>query len=88
MTRPSPDIEVHIAELVLHGFAPGDRRGVADALEAELGRLLAARGLALPAADIAVARIAADPIDPAAGGRAIAGAIHGALDRLTTGGGR
>jgi len=34
-------IELHIEELVLHGFAPGDRYGIAAALEQELHRLLA-----------------------------------------------
>lgn len=34
-------IELHVDELVLHGFAPGDRYRIARALERELGRLLA-----------------------------------------------
>lgn len=38
-------IEVHIDELVLHGFAAGDRWKIADALEAELRGLLQARGV-------------------------------------------
>jgi hypothetical protein len=76
---PRPNIEVHIDELVLHGFAPADRRGIGDALEAELGRLLAARGLAVPAADVGVARIDAGAVDRGGGGAAIAGAVYGAL---------
>ena len=36
-----PDITVHIGELVLHGFAPGDRHAVSEALQAELTRLFA-----------------------------------------------
>lgn len=39
MNRPSP-IHLHIEELVLHGFAPGDRHGIGDAVEMELQRLL------------------------------------------------
>jgi len=39
--RPSA-IRLHIGELVLHGFEPGDRARVGAALEAELARLLAA----------------------------------------------
>jgi hypothetical protein len=38
-------IEVTIGELVLEGVSPGDRHRVAAALEGELGRLLAERGL-------------------------------------------
>ena len=33
-------VKVHIEELVLHGFAPGDRRKIAHAVETELARLL------------------------------------------------
>jgi hypothetical protein len=36
-------IELHIEELVLHGFAPADRYLIGGALERELARLLAAR---------------------------------------------
>jgi hypothetical protein len=38
------NIELHIEELVLHGFAPGDRYRVGEALEQELQRLFAERG--------------------------------------------
>ncbi len=38
-------VEVHIEELVLHGFQPQDRYGVAAAIEAELVRLLTENGL-------------------------------------------
>jgi hypothetical protein len=41
--RPS-SIELHIDELILHGFAPIDRAPIAAAIERELGRLLAERG--------------------------------------------
>lgn len=34
------NINLHIEELVLHGFAPGDRYTIADAVEKELSRLL------------------------------------------------
>jgi hypothetical protein len=36
-----PNIELHIEELVLHGFAPGDRYQIGDAAERELSRLFA-----------------------------------------------
>ncbi len=39
-------IELHIEELVLHGFAARDRHRIAAALQAELARLLAAEGQA------------------------------------------
>jgi hypothetical protein len=39
------NIEVNIEELVLHGFSPGDRYRIAEALEGELARLLANQGL-------------------------------------------
>lgn len=38
-------IELHIEELVLHGFAPGDRYAIGDALERELARLFDDRGI-------------------------------------------
>ncbi|HET6976762.1 MAG TPA: hypothetical protein VFI24_10595 [Pyrinomonadaceae bacterium] len=42
-------VELHIEELVLHGFAAGDRHAIAAAVERELSRLLmvqfAAHGL-------------------------------------------
>ena len=39
MRKPSP-IHLHIEELVLHGFAPGDRHRIGDAVQQELARLL------------------------------------------------
>ena len=50
--KPAPkfgSIEVHINELVLHGFPAADRRPIADAIERELSGLLTHEGL--PAAD-------------------------------------
>jgi hypothetical protein len=38
-------IELHIEELVLRGFAPGDRYWIGEAVEQELTRLLADRGV-------------------------------------------
>jgi hypothetical protein len=38
-------VEVTIDELVLHGFAPGDRYAIAEALQGELARLLSERGV-------------------------------------------
>lgn len=38
------NIELHIEELVLHGFAPGDRYRIGAGVEAELARLFAEQG--------------------------------------------
>jgi hypothetical protein len=35
-----PSIHLHIEELVLHGFAPGDRHRIGEAVQLELTRLL------------------------------------------------
>jgi len=43
VTRHS--VGVHIEELVLHGFAPGDRHRIAAAVESELARLMSEGGL-------------------------------------------
>ena len=41
----SANVELHIAELVLHGFEPGDRYRIGEAVERELARLLAEQGV-------------------------------------------
>jgi hypothetical protein len=38
-------VELEIEELVLHGFAPGDRHRIAGAIERELERLFTERGV-------------------------------------------
>jgi hypothetical protein len=38
------NVELHIAELVLHGFAPGDRYRIGETIERELARLFAEQG--------------------------------------------
>lgn len=38
-------LEIHIEELLLHGFAPGDRYGMGKAIERELARVLAEQGV-------------------------------------------
>jgi hypothetical protein len=42
---PESDLELHIEELVLHGFAPGDRHAIGEAVERELVRLFAEQGI-------------------------------------------
>ncbi len=39
------NVELRIEELVLHGFPPGDSRRICDAVEYELSRLFAERGV-------------------------------------------
>ncbi len=39
------NVEVHIGELVLHGFAAGDRYAIGEAVERELARLLTEQGV-------------------------------------------
>jgi hypothetical protein len=38
-------VDLHIDELVLHGFSPRDRYRIAGAVESELARLITDRGL-------------------------------------------
>jgi hypothetical protein len=40
----NPNVDLHIEEIVLHGFVPGDRYRIGDALERELSRLFAEHG--------------------------------------------
>jgi hypothetical protein len=39
------DVELHIEKLVLHGFAPGDRHRIAEAVKVKLAQLLAEQGV-------------------------------------------
>jgi len=48
-------VEVHIEELVLHGFPPLDRHAVGEAVQRELGALVASRPLGAP--------VSADTVD-------------------------
>ena len=41
----TPNIELHIEELVLHGFTPGDRYSIGAAVERELTRLFGEQGI-------------------------------------------
>jgi hypothetical protein len=40
-----PNIQLRIEELVLHGFAPGDRYAIGDAVQQELSRLFAGQSV-------------------------------------------
>jgi hypothetical protein len=64
-------IELHIEELVLHGFVPGDRYRIAHAVERELARMLAEQGVPPSLVQEAeVARLDAGAFKLAPGGRA------------------
>jgi len=67
-----PNIRLHIEELVLHSFAPNDRYAIADAVERELSRLLAA--------DFASAEIPPSLADSSGRLRVDAGNFHVAPD--------
>lgn len=43
--RAHRSIDIQIAVLVLHGFSPGDQFRISAAMERELGRLVAERGV-------------------------------------------
>lgn len=46
MTGPRPQaVHLHIDELVLHGFAPQDRRGIVEALTRELTSAIGRDGI-------------------------------------------
>ncbi|HEY0384719.1 MAG TPA: hypothetical protein VGC64_01850 [Pyrinomonadaceae bacterium] len=85
-----PRIELYIEELVLHGFARGDRYAIADAVERELSRLLAAQltGHAVPPAlahNTEHARMDAGTIHlqtavAASVGTQLAQAVHGVIN--------
>ena len=75
-------IDVHIEELILHGFDPGTRWNVGDALDNELRGLLAKEGIP-PAWQASPERIEAGTVRahaesiPAVIGTEIARAIYG-----------
>ena len=79
-------IHVHIEELVLHGFAPGDRGQIGSSVEAELTRLMRAGSFAgLPEKPLTVERINAGAFrvgsldKPQAAGVQIAQAVYRSL---------
>ena len=86
--RSPDDIEIHIAELVLHGVDPSDRRAVGEAVERELGRLLGESGWPGDAARPAsIGRVDGGEftVAPGAGaaaiGAGVAAAVHRGLPR-------
>ena len=95
-TAPAPAFDLRIGELVLDGYAPGESRAIAEALEQELGRLLAAGPLPFAQRGGGVAALAFDRLDagtvthppqasPRAIGRSAARAIVQRLRTVATG---
>jgi len=56
------DIELHIEELVLHGFPAGDRRQIAAEVERELGRLLEQTGASASGKSVSLDRLSGGAI--------------------------
>ena len=82
------NINLHIEELVLHGFAPGDRHRIGDAVEQELRRLLIEQGVPASLARQGIAdRIDAGKFEMAPEARAervgvqVARAVYGGFRR-------
>jgi hypothetical protein len=83
-----PNIELHIEELVLDGFAPGDRQQIGAAVERELAALFAeqgapqewGRGAALAYVDGGSVTLSPEAKPDAVGGQ-IARAVYGGLQR-------
>ena len=83
---PAQPVELHIDELVLEGFDPGDVMAVADGLREQLARRLTEQGFP----ESVVERGDVDTLEPVglatatsprAVGRAAGDSIHGALER-------
>jgi hypothetical protein len=83
-----PNVELHIEELVLHGFPPGDRYGIGEAIERELSRLFTEQGVPPSLAQGgAAARLDGGSIEVLPGLKAdaigvqVAQAVYGGLNR-------
>jgi hypothetical protein len=64
-------VEIQIEELVLRGFAPGDRYRIGEAVEQELARLITERGIAgMAGCSVSIERLDAGAFPVAAGARA------------------
>ncbi len=80
----SRNVELHIEELVLHGFDPRDRHAIADAVQQELTRLVAEQGLSAVQEPAEVPRLDGGTIELNAtrgsgSGVPIARAVHSTL---------
>jgi hypothetical protein len=86
-SRKPATIELHIEELVLHGFAPGDRYRIGEAVQRELVRLLSEQGVPLSLGqDGEIARLDGGTFKvtsskPETVGTQVAQAVHGSLQQ-------
>lgn len=80
-----PAVELHIDELVLHGFKPADRRRIGEAVERELTRLLSEHGIDGISDDVQISRLEGRDITLTPVGRAettgaeIARSVYGSI---------
>lgn len=84
----SANVELHIEELVLHGFAPGDRYRISEAVQRELTRMFAEQGAPPSFSDsLEAAHIDAGAFNVAPGsksetiGTQVAQAVYGGLSK-------
>ena len=82
------NIELHIEELLLHGFSPGDQYRIGEAVERELARMFADRGVPQSLAEGGeIASVDGGAFEVAPGSRAevvgaeVARAVYGGLGR-------
>lgn len=87
------NIALHIDELILHGFAPGDRYRIGEAVERELTRLLSEQGVPDPMIKggeherLDGGMFSAGPTGkPETIGVQVAQAVHGAIGKTATAG--
>ena len=78
------DIVIEIDELVLHGFPPGDRYRIGEAVEAELARIFSEHGLPEAWADGEASRLNGGSFHATDGraaaiGAGVAAAVHRAI---------
>jgi hypothetical protein len=88
MKKTQRSVVVHIEELVLDGFVPGDRDRIADALKQELARMMSGGGPpGILKTSLALERIDGGQLKinvgsrPQATGTQIAQAVYGSLTR-------
>ena len=87
MEMKRQNIELHIEELALHGFSPGDGNRIARAVEHELARLITERGVPHDAAGGEIAKLDGGSFQrgqgsvPETTGVQIARAVYGRMKR-------
>jgi hypothetical protein len=83
-----PSVELHIEQLVLRGFSPGDKHAIAAALESELVRLLTEKTPAPLLGNRSVAAAPAKPLTTTEGarpesvGQHLGRSVYGVLEDL------